>query len=117
MTEYFYRVEETTYSAGVDEYGDPLPYRGQTRTNLYAFKVLKRTRCGAWIDLYGERKFVNLERYKRFALPTVEEAVESYKARKKRQIGIYTARIQAIEEALFYLDMNGFYTDAREYTK
>lgn len=111
---YFYRVEETTYSAGVDEWGDALP-GGPTRPNLYLFEVLKYTRCGAWLDVYGERKFVNLQRNKRFALPTTEEAIASYKARKKRQIEIYAARINKIKEALLYLDMHGFYTDQRRF--
>lgn len=115
MTDYFYRVEETTYSAGCDEFGDPLP-GGPTMTNLHAYEVIKRTPCGAWIAAGDTgRKFVLLTANKRYAVPTVEEAIESFKARKKRQKAIYAARIKSIDEALRYLDEKGFYSDQRKW--
>ncbi|TGT76186.1 MULTISPECIES: hypothetical protein [unclassified Mesorhizobium] len=114
MTEHYYRIDETTYSAGVDEWGDPLP-GGPTRPNLHAYKARKHTPCGVVIDDYSERgKFINRNWRKQFALPTVEEAIVSYRARKERQIGIYQANIRAINEALHYLNTKGFYYDARK---
>lgn len=115
---YWYRITETTYSAGVDDWGDPLP-GGPTYPNLEAYRVLKETPKGVWLDApssdWKDRRFVNRSSRKRFACPTIEEAIESYKARKRRQIGIMKSRIKMVEEALAYLDKRGFYTDAREW--
>lgn len=112
-----YRVMELTYSAGVDESGDPLP-GGPTRTNLHSFPVLKRTPCGAWIeDHHGRRRFVKLTANKRYATNTVEEAIASFKARKKAEMRIYAARSKAIMEAIRYLDTSGFYYDDRKWRK
>lgn len=114
-TTYWYRVEETTYSAGVDEWGDPLP-GGPTRPNLICCKVEKVTACGAWVlDRNGWPKFVNLSWGKRYALPTVGEAIVSFKARKQRQIRIAQADIKRAEEVLERLDKEGFYNDGRKW--
>jgi hypothetical protein len=118
MDEHFYRITETTYSAGCDDWGDPIP-GGPTRTNLSKYKVLRRTPKGAWIEdlggLFSDRRFVLLSARKRFAAPTVEEAIESYKARKARQIKILNGQIRRAEEALRYLDTHGFYFDERKW--
>lgn len=114
--EHWYRVEETAYSAGVNEWGDPLP-GGPTRTNLRAYLVIKRTPTGAWIEADHGKRFVSLNWRKRFALPTVEEAIESYKARKRRQLTILKAQIERVNEALAYLDVKGFYSDARKWMR
>lgn len=113
----WFRVEETTYSAGVNEWGDPLP-GGPTRTNLYTYRVLRETPCGVWLEWADgiEAKFVNRSWGKRYACPTVEEAVASFKARKRRQIGICKKRIRQAEEAMSYLDAKGFYSDARNWS-
>lgn len=108
----WYRVEETTYSAGVDEWGDPVP-GGPTKTNLQAYEVIRLTPKGGWVA--GDRGpvFVNLSWRKRFAVPTVEEAVTSFYARKTRQIRIAQATIRRAEEAMRYLRTEGFHWDAR----
>lgn len=115
---YWYRITETTYSAGSDDWGDPLP-GGPTRTSLEAYRVIKETPKGVWIDApsndWRDRRFVNKGARKRFACPTVEEAIASYKARKRRQIAILKSRIKKVEEALVYLDKRGFYVDSREW--
>lgn len=115
MTDFWYRVEETTYSAGVDDLGDPIP-GGPTRTNLQVHRVLRHTPCGVVIDdgLFG--RFINRSWGKRYACPTVEEAIESFKQRKRAQIRICRARIRQAEEAMVYLDNKGFYGDARQWT-
>ncbi len=64
------------------------------------FKVLSNTEHGVWIDVYGHKRFVNLGSRKRYACPTVEEALESYQARKKRQIRILTRQLKQAEAAL-----------------
>lgn len=111
--EVYYRIVEVHYSAGVDEWGDPLP-GGPVRTNLHTFTVVKHTPCGVVIlDDCANRRFINRSWTKQFALPTVEEAIVSYKARKRREIEIMNARVRSAEEALRYLDRHGFYYDGR----
>ena len=117
---YFYRFEDQSYSVA-GEYGDHA-YTSH-RVKCLVFPVIKYTKCGAWIsyayrhypslpsterdwsglNLSGKR-FVNLEANKKFALPTIEEAITSYKARKARQRLIYEARIRAVDEYLGALD-------------
>lgn len=61
----------------------------------HAFRVVKQTRCGFWIStpdrqngVHGDRKFVKAPQRGegRFAYPTEEEALNSYRIRKMRQI-------------------------------
>lgn len=54
---------------------------------LETFKILKRTKCGAWIEFWGapSKKFVNLVAAKQYASETKEEALEQFKIRKKWQ--------------------------------
>lgn len=101
MSEVFYRYYEVRYSLGVDEWGDPLPGVGRIAIELMEIPVIKRTPCGAWIG-YGEydKKFVNLNWNKRYALPTIEEARQSYIARKKREIALMEGRASLARRAL-----------------
>lgn len=64
------------------------------------YPIIKRTKCGAWIDYWGSKKFVNLEARKRFACLTAEEALKSFQARKRRQISILKHRLAEAEAAL-----------------
>ena len=117
---YFYRFEDQRYSVA-DEYGDHA-YTQHTIKCL-VFPVIKYTKCGAWIDNYwegyprlpspyeegrdyiiGGRRFVNLQANKRYALPSIEEAEISYRARKAKQIRIYEARISGAKRHLEALD-------------
>lgn len=99
--EFFYRYYEIVYSAGCDEYGDPLPGQGRLSVELMKIPVIKTTPCGAWIGwTEGEKKFVNLKWNKRYALPTIEEARASFIARKKREAQIMAARMRTAEQAI-----------------
>jgi hypothetical protein len=99
--EKLYRIEGVTYAAYYDEdYYSRAPGRSELHTREYL--VIGRTRKGAWIDVYGEKKFVNLTARKKFACETVEEARESFKQRKRRQIGILSAQL---EQAKKYLSL------------
>lgn len=104
----WFRYDEIRYSAGVDDYGDPLPYRGQMEVHLHKFPVTKETKCGVWIDHYGTPKFILGSARKRFACPTIEEAKASFVARKERQASILSARLEDAHEAL-RLATNGKY--------
>lgn len=105
-----YRFEDRRYSIS-DEYGDHA-YTSHT-VALLVFPLIKYTPCGMWIaNFWTEypqqpmpwredvdyclpgKRFVNLQANKRFALPTIPLALESYRARKNREIHIYEARIK-----------------------
>lgn len=66
----------------------------------FEFPVIKETKCGAWIDEYGHKRFVNLEARKKYACRTEQEALESYHARKKRQVRILEHRLAEARAAL-----------------
>lgn len=100
MTEYYYRYEDQSYSVA-DEWGDHA-YSIQEVT-LRKLKVIKHTPCGVRvIGLHcgGNGRFVNASHRKRFCYPTIAEAAESYRARKRKQISIYSYKIQKAEECL-----------------
>lgn len=90
-----WRAEARRYSyiidAELERYGTTRP-----KLELHWYKVKKRTPCGAWVD----DKFVNLNCTKRYAVPTEAEALESFKARKQRQIKILSSRLSEAEEEL-----------------
>ena len=95
-----YRYEDVQYAAPLDEFDQPVG-RGRVSVSLYAFPIMKRTPKGVWISIYvGKERFVRLNATKHFACPTLEEAKQSFIARKKAQIRIYEARIYAAERAL-----------------
>jgi len=104
-TEFFYRYVEIRYSSGLDQFDNPLPGY-ELKLVLNTYKVLRHTPKGVWISMYGgisystEQKFILLSARKRFACPTVEEALVSFKARKQRQIKILKGQLKQAEEAL-----------------
>jgi hypothetical protein len=102
-TTYWYRFEEVRYAAPLDEFGYPT---GSGRTVLYLrkLKVVRETPKGvqlAGLNYSAEHpRFVRRDSRKRFACPTVDEAVQSYRARKEKQINIYKVRISSARHAL-----------------
>ena len=81
---------------------------------LEKFKLLKETPAGYWIiPEYQDpveplvmfkdtwyRKWISKTSRKRFAYPTKEEALDSFKMRKKRQIPILEGQLDCVKEAL-----------------
>ena len=81
---------------------------------LEKFKLFKETPAGYWIipeywsvademtTSINERynKWISKTSRKRFAYPTKEEALESFKMRKQRQIPILKAQLECAKEAL-----------------
>ena len=100
--EYWYRYEEVHYAASA-----LTPGASRIELRLMEYKVLKHTPKGVWIDPYyvrgwavsGERRFVRRNATKRFACPTIEEARESFLARKNRQIRILSAQLKSARRA------------------
>jgi hypothetical protein len=72
---------------------------------LSSFHIIKETKCGVWIYVYDKKRFVNLKAKKQFACRTKEEAIMSFKARKKRQVEILSNKL-AIAKASLLLDEN-----------
>lgn len=100
--EMLYRIEGVTYASSYDdEYGSIGIGRSELITRAYP--ILSRTCRGAWIDVYGEKKFVNLTARKKFACETIEDARESFRQRKRRQIGILSAQLKQAEQYLALL--------------
>lgn len=95
MTEYLYRIDGIQYAAPLDEFENSCR-KGRIELFERKFEIAKRTPCGAWIFIHGwndEKKFVNLKATKKYACETIEDAKQSFIARKKRQIRILTARL------------------------
>ena len=94
----FYRYDQHLYESG-------------PRVCLIEFKMWSETPCGYWIipqwDYEGEfKRWVSKTARKRYAYPTIEEALTSFKARKKRQIIILTYQLKNAKKALEIADEN-----------
>jgi len=83
---------------------DEMPCTDGLHVNLHEYGIEKRTAKGVWIDYYGDQRFVLLSARKRFAAPTVKEAQESFRARKKRQVQILKGQLKRAESALWIID-------------
>ena len=94
-----WRAEAQRYSYVIDadreEYGVTNP-----KLELRWYRIEKRTPCGAWIDY----RFVNLNRTKRYAVPTAVEALASFKARKESQIRILSSKLAKAKEDIELLE-------------
>lgn len=107
--EYWYRIEEQTYAAAVDEFGTSYG-PGRLELRLKCFEVLYYTPKGVWLHVlnWNPRKFVLREATKRFACPTKEEALESFIARKERQATILEARARTARRAKMLVQQTAF---------
>lgn len=73
---------------------------GSWHVRCFSFPVLKHTPKGVQLNVWGKRRFVLRDARKRYACPTVEEAKESFMARKRRQYRIYRTRALDLEKLL-----------------
>lgn len=100
-SEVWYRVEDRLSSGGsLDVHGEYVPGGSYVTVQVVKFPVIKNTPEGAWLRVGGERRFVLREARKRFAAPTVELALESFIARKTRQVGILEAQARNARRAI-----------------
>ena len=67
------------------------------------YPVVKSTLKGVWIDVWGKKKFILNDARKQWASPSPEKALESYQARKRRQIGILEHQLNRAKIALTLL--------------
>lgn len=100
MTTYWYRYEDVRHAI-VDEWDNV--ESTYTAVYLHKYPLLKETPKGGWIDIYGTRKFVLLTARKKFAVPTIEQAKESFIARKNAQIRHNQKRIDDAKQAIWRL--------------
>lgn len=96
MSEIYYRFEERHYAPPVDEFDNPIG-EGRCAVVLLKYPVKKHTPKG--VRLKTGRFVLNTAR-KRFACATVEEAVTSFIARKRKQIQILMHQARRAQVAL-----------------
>ncbi len=105
VTEYLYRYNDVMHAPSVDEYDNPIG-SGRLVVELSKYRIVRKTPKGCWIYWSGLReKFVLLTGRKRFACETQDEAMDSFVARKSRQIKILKAQLERAELALSYVIM------------
>lgn len=102
LNEKFLYRYELLRCGSFDIFGEPV---GTTFIQILPMKysILKQTKCGYWIEywgakLFGDKKFVNLEKTKKFANVSKELALKDFLARKKRYIEILRHRLAETEE-------------------
>jgi hypothetical protein len=95
--EVWYRFEEYV-SASYDSENDTVGF-STVHIQLFSYPVTKYTPKGAILAV-GYPRFVRRDARKRFACPTIEEAKESFLARKRRQAGIHEARARIARKAI-----------------
>lgn len=90
----WWRVEARSYSVVIDAERE---LYGSTGPLLEArwFEVIKTTPKGVWIA----GRFCLRDARKRFACPTLHEAIESFVARKDRQIKILSNQLASAQKA------------------
>ncbi|QDH84039.1 hypothetical protein KMC60_gp30 [Achromobacter phage vB_AxyP_19-32_Axy11] len=104
--EVWYRYEQDLQSGGhYDLDGEFIPGVPRVGINLIEYTVIKYTPKGVWLNVLGRKRFVLHQGRKKFAHADKKDAVESFVARKDKQIRILqsqqnnaiTARNMAIE--------------------
>lgn len=101
----YYRFDDYGVSHGSEEYG----FYSTREVTLREFRVIKETPKGAWIEttFCGDKRFVLRDARKQYACATVEQARQSFMARKNRQIKILTKQLRNAEEALKFVTAIG----------
>lgn len=98
---WWYRYKDTQYAAPLDEYDNPVG-TGQLKVELEKYRVVRETPMGVWLSFLGVSapRFCRRDSRRRFACPTIEEARESFIARKRRQIAIHQKTVDRAKRAI-----------------
>jgi hypothetical protein len=75
--------------------------RNRIEIILNEYQIIKHTKCGVWIDLYGRKKFINTNAVKQYAYDTKHKAMVSFKKRKQKQCKILENQLANAKQALF----------------
>lgn len=86
-------------------YVDMVMWGGDVKVLLEEYDQIKETPCGVWLRysrwaFYSKQHWMKKGARKKFACPTKEEALESFVARKRRQLDILRYQTERAEEAL-----------------
>lgn len=96
-----YRYDARIYASLMrEDYPQLLSDAGTMRLEPTEYPIIKDTPCGAWVDDYGRKRWVNLEATKKFACRSKDEALASFIARKRRQIEILERQLADARRAL-----------------
>ncbi len=95
----WYRFDDHFTAPPLDEWDNPCGPSGH-RVMLREYPVIKDTPCGAWLRVDGQDRWTKRDVIKHFACPAIEEAAESFIARKRRQRSIYLERAARAEQAI-----------------
>jgi len=104
----FYRYEAVEYSAGVDQFDEPIrKLFPDPKIELRTFNLHKETPKGYWIGyghpdngLQSHSQWVSKTAKKRYAYPTKEEAMNNYIKRTEKRIKILKSQLDSCEYAL-----------------
>lgn len=96
-------------------YEDYRSDEGPARIVRYEFRVLRETRAGVWLDVWGKEKFVLKIARKRYAYPTDELARNSFEIRKKKQLGYLVASHDYVAEIVRRIDEGTIYDPPQRY--
>jgi hypothetical protein len=101
LAEVWYRVVDFRYAPTLDEWDRPQG-NGRSAVQMREYPVLRHTERGVWLENWGDspHRFVLRDARKRFACPTREEAWESFRARKEKQLRLLTAQIAHVRRVL-----------------
>jgi hypothetical protein len=102
--EVWHRFEDFCTAPPLNEWDEPCGDPG-VQLRHRTFEVVKTTKHGVWLreiipPFDGETRFVLSGARKRFACPTEEEALASFRSRKHCQIAILQANIRLAQRAL-----------------
>ncbi len=102
MTEqiHWYRYEDVSYAPPYDPETEKHWGPGRTDIVKRSYPVMKITPKGVWISQYGTKRFILADSRKRFAHATVEEAMDSFMARKHAQLRILQSQVSRIQRAI-----------------
>jgi hypothetical protein len=92
----WYRVVDGRYAPPLDEWEYPVG-QGRVYVSIHEYRVTRETPKGVWLD---NGRFVLRDARKRWACPTRDEAVESFLARKRRQLRLLNSTVSQVEQAV-----------------
>ena len=64
------------------------------------YPVLKHTKCGVWVDVFGKKKFINTQSRMQYAYSTKDEAVVGYIKRTERYLCILQGKLNRAQDEL-----------------
>lgn len=109
-TAVWYRLEDGRYAPPVDEWDNPMgPSTPFVRVHEY--RVLSETPKGVWLETWTRadgKRFVLRSARKRWACPTLEEAIDSWRARKQRQLRLLERQASHVRQCLALQELEAF---------